>query len=93
MKPSNDIGWALAQAKQHKKVTRTGWNNKNVFIYYVNANSYPVSGNPGSPLEGVYKDDLVPYQAYIAMKTHNDDVVPFVCGMDSLLATDWVEVE
>ena len=83
------IGQAIDGCKNGFKVAREGWNGKGMFIYYVGANSYPVSGNPGSPVKGMFKDDMVPYQAYIAMKTADNTIVPWLCSQSDLLADDW----
>ena len=84
-----NIGWAVVHMKQGEKLTRPSWNGKGMYIYYVEANSYPASGNKLGTMKGVFKDDMVPYQAYIAMKTADDTVVPWICSQSDLLATDW----
>lgn len=83
------IGAAIEKMEKHEKVERAGWNGKGMFIYYVAANSYPVSGNPGSPVKGMFPDDMVPYQAYIAMKTADNTIVPWLCSQSDLLADDY----
>ena len=83
------IGWAVAEMRSGVKVVRKGWNGKGMFIYYVEANSYPASGNKLGTMVGIFKDDMVPYQAYVAMKTADNIVVPWLCSQSDLLATDW----
>lgn len=83
------FGQAIAYMKNGEKVTRESWNNKDIYVYYVPAAKYPASGNALGTMKGKYKDDLVPYQAYLAIKTKDDSVVSFVPGMDSMLAEDW----
>lgn len=87
------FGWAIQRIKEGAKVGRQGWNGKGMFIYYVNANSYPVSGNPGSAVKGIFPDDMVPYQAYIAMKTADNTVVPWLASQSDVLEEDWEEVQ
>jgi len=36
-----NFGQAIEALKQGKKVTRTGWNGKGMFLYYVPAAEYP----------------------------------------------------
>lgn len=87
------FGHAMEFLKQGKKVARKGWNGKGMFLFYVPANKYPADGNKLGTLKGVYQDDLVPYKAYIAMKTVDDEVVPWLASQTDVLADDWVIVE
>ena len=86
------IGWAVQRMKEGAKLTRKAWGNDNVFTYYIPSAKYPASGNTLGTMAGRYEDDLVPYQAYIAIKQKDDTVVPYVFGTDSILADDWEEV-
>lgn len=82
----NGIGWAVKEMQNGAKVARAGWNGKGMFLYYVAANAYPAT----SPVaKHHWGGDLVPYQAYIALKTAQDTVVPWLCSQTDLLATDW----
>lgn len=82
-----DIGMALYHLKHGKKAARTGWNDKNMFIYYVPEGNYTPSTEIAKEL--VNEDGLVPYAPYIAMKTADGTVVPWVCSQTDLLAFDW----
>lgn len=86
-------GQAVEFLKQGKKVARKGWNGKDMFLFYVPANKYPADGNKLGTLKGIYQDDLVPYKAYIAMKTVDGEVVPWRDSQTDVLAEDWVIVE
>lgn len=85
-----DFGRAIQKLKAGYKIARSGWNGKGMFLYYVPENSYPASCNTLKTLEGVFPDDLVPYQAYIAMKTVQNTVVPWLASQTDVLADDWV---
>jgi len=86
----HNFGWALLQLKGDKKVAREGWNGKGMFLYYVPANSYaPQTDIAKEAFDG----NLVPYGAYIAMKTAQDNVVPWLASQTDMLATDWEVVE
>lgn len=87
-----DFGWALHQLRQGNKVQRAGWNGKGMYIYYVPAAKYPASGNTFGTMNGVFKDDMVPYGAYIAMKTADDIVVPWLASQTDMLSEDWCVV-
>lgn len=84
------FGDAIAALKLGCKITRSGWNGKGMFIYYVPAASYPAQQNPNGTMLGWFPDDLVPYRAYIAMKTVDNEVVPWVASQTDILAEDWL---
>lgn len=87
------FGHVLLALQAGKKVARAGWNGKGMFLYYVPANSYPASGNTLGTMKGVFPDDMVPYGAYIAMKTAQDNVVPWLASQTDVLANDWQILE
>lgn len=87
------FGHALVALQSGLKVSRAGWNSKGMFLYYVPANKYPASGNTLGTMKGVFPDDMVPYGAYIAMKTAQDNVVPWLASQTDVLAADWGVVE
>jgi len=80
-----NFGEALEEVKQGCKIARSGWNGKNMFLYYVPANEYPAITEIAKETFG----DMVPYGAYIAMKTAQNNVVPWLASQTDLLAEDW----
>lgn len=81
-----DFGFALKYLKFNSaKVARKNWNGKGMFIYFVPANKYPAQTQVAKDTFG----DMVPYQAYIAMKTVDGSVVPWLASQTDLLAEDW----
>lgn len=84
-----DFGLAIHCLKAGKKVQRAGWNGKGMFLYYVPAASYPMQRNNLETMGGIFPDDMVPYGAYIAMKTAQDNVVPWLASQTDVLAEDW----
>lgn len=84
-----NFGDAIQLLKSGKRLMRSGWNGKGMFLYYVAANKYPVSRNPGSAVAGMFENDMVPYGAYIAMKTAQGNVVPWLASQTDILAEDW----
>lgn len=88
-----DFGTAVEALKQGARVARSGWNGKGMFLYYVPENKYPASRNEHGTMIGVFKDDMVPYGAYIAMKTAQNNVVPWLASQTDVLAEDWQIVE
>lgn len=85
------FGIALEILKKGCKVAREGWNGKGMFLYYVPSASYA----PCTPIgkECATDDGKVPYGAYIAMKTAQGNVVPWLASQTDMLAEDWVVVE
>lgn len=84
------FGEAIDLIKEGNKVARKGWNGKGMFIYYVPPASYPASNNTKGTMKGLFPDDLVPYQGYIAMKTADNTVVPWLASQSDVLSEDWV---
>lgn len=86
------FGLAVEALKKGAKVARAGWNGKGMFLYYVPAAAYPAQRNTLSTMVGVFPNDMVPYCAYIAMKTAQDNVVPWLASQSDVLASDWAIV-
>ncbi len=86
------FGLAIEALKAGKRVARAGWNGKGMFLYYVPAASYPAQRNTFGTMVGAFPDDMVPYCAYIAMKTAQDNVVPWLASQTDMLAEDWTIV-
>jgi hypothetical protein len=83
------FGMAIEALKKGLKVARAGWNGKNMFVYYVAANTYPAQRNPMQNMLGIFPGDMVPYRDYLAMKTVDNQVVPWVASQTDILASDW----
>lgn len=83
------FGLAVEALKKGFKVARAGWNGKGMFLYYVPAASYPAQRNALGTMVGQFPDDMVPYGAYIAMKTAQNNVVPWLASQTDVLANDW----
>lgn len=85
-----DFGEAIAILKDGGKVARKGWNGKGMFLYYVPESAYP----PVTEIaRKTFNGDNVPYSAYIAMKTAQNNVVPWLASQTDMLANDWYEIE
>ena len=85
-----NFGLAIEAAKMGKKIAREGWNGKGMFLYHVPAAAYPPSTEVAK--EAFCGSD-VPYGAYIAMKTAQGNVVPWLASQTDMLADDWKIVE
>lgn len=85
-----DFGTALHLMELGERVQRAGWNGKGMFVYQVPAASYPAQRNAKGVLVGDYPEDMVPYAAYLALKTVSGEVVPWTISQSDALATDWM---
>jgi hypothetical protein len=85
------FGLAIEAMKMGFMVSRAGWNGKGMFVYYVGDDHYPAKSQAAKVFYG--ENGFVPYRAYIAMKTVDDVVVPWVASQTDLLADDWSVVE
>lgn len=83
-----DFGKAIRCLKEGNRVAREGWNGKGMFLYYVPANKYPYTTSIGESIADA--DGNVEYGAYIAMKTAQGNVVPWLASQTDVLAEDWV---
>lgn len=68
------FGEAIEAMKVGLKVSRAGWNGKGMYLYHVAKNSYPAITEIAKKEFG----ESVPYGAYIAMKTAQGNVVPWL---------------
>lgn len=79
------FGEALDALESGQRVQRSGWNGKGMYLYHVPAQSYPAVTEIARNEFG----SMVPYGAYIAMKTAQDNVVPWLASQTDILAKDW----
>ncbi len=90
-----NFGQAIEALKAGRMVARAGWNGKGMFLYYVPANSYPAQTEVATAYWGKNGGNtvpMVPYGAYIAMKTAQENVVPWLASQTDVLAEDWEDV-
>lgn len=86
-----NFGLAIEAAKKGAKITRRGWNGKGMFLYYVPEGRYPARTDAAKSIAA--EDGKVDYGAYIAMKTAQGNVVPWLASQTDILADDWEVVE
>lgn len=84
-----DFSKALEALKAGKKITNTGWNGPNQFLYHVPANSYPALTDIAKKEFGETAD----YGAYIAIKTAQGIVNPWVPSTGDLFSENWEILE
>lgn len=87
MEQALNFGDALHYLKLGKKVSRTGWNGKGMFVYLVPPASYPVQTGAAKAHFG--EGSMVPYNAYLAIKNVDETVSTWVPSVNDCLAGDW----
>ena len=80
-----NFGQAIETMKAGNRVARGGWNGKGMFLYHVPENSYPATTKAAIDTFG----NSVPYGAYIAMKTAQGNVIPWLASQTDMLSDDW----
>lgn len=82
-----DFGWALEALKAGKKVFRSGWKGKGMFLFLVPGSTFKVNR---PPLLGIYPEGKeINYLPHIDMRTADDKVVPWLASQSDVLAMDW----
>lgn len=78
---------ALYQLKNGKRIFRTGWNGKDMFIFLVPGSTFIVNR---APLLGIYPAGTeINYHSHIDMRTATEHIVPWVASHSDLLSNDW----
>jgi hypothetical protein len=86
-----DFSEALSAIKTRRRVARSGWNGKGMFLFLVPGSAFKVDR---PPLLGIYPEGTpINYHGHIDMKTAQGYVVPWVASQSDLLADDWFEVQ
>lgn len=86
-----DFGQALENLKEGKRVSRRGWNGKDMFLFLVPGSSFIVNR---PPLLGIYPEGtLINYLPHIDMRTANGEIVPWLASQSDLLGEDWIVLD
>lgn len=87
-----DIGAAVAALKRGERVTRDGWNGRNMWLSLTPSRVVRTE-QFWSPRNQEYAktqgDECAIVREYVTMKTVNGEIVPWVCSQTDLLADDW----
>lgn len=88
---SFDFSAALLHIKAGRKVARSGWNGKRMFVFLVPGSTFTVNR---PPLLGIYPEGTaIDYCPHIDMKTADGKVVPWLASQTDVLADDWTIAE
>ena len=84
-----NFGQAIEVLKTGNKVTRVGWNGKDMFLFLVQGSQFKVNR---PPLLGIYPEGTeINYRPHIDMKTVNGEIVHWVASQSDLLEEDWIQ--
>jgi hypothetical protein len=84
-----NFGRALELLREGKRVSRSGWNGKGMFVFLVPGSTFQVNR---PPLLGIYPEGTrINYCPHIDMRTADDRVVPWLASQTDVLAEDWEE--
>ena len=84
---NNDFSTALKWIKEGKRVARTGWNGKNMFLFLVPGSRFTVNREPLMSILG--EGTEVDYHGHVDMRTATGQIVPWLCSQTDMLAEDW----
>lgn len=83
-----NFGQALEALKQGKRVSRSGWNGKGMWLVLIPGSTFKVE--EGRPLaKHISIGTEVNYHAHIDMKTAQNTIVPWLASQTDVLAEDW----
>lgn len=85
----NTFGWAIKQLQDGKKVSRSGWNGKGMFLIYV-PGTKDAKLNEGTPYQKALNSNIVTINPHIDMYTATGEFQPgWLASQTDMLATDW----
>jgi hypothetical protein len=88
---SMPFGTAISCLKKGMKVSRAGWNGKDMFLFLVPGSTFKVNR---APLMGIYPEGTeINYCPHIDMKTADGSVVPWLASQTDVLSEDWGVVD
>lgn len=83
-----NFGQALEALKQGKCVSREGWNGKGMYVFIIGTTIHEPGIGGWTYTNG--KNDNLPLLPFIAMKTADEKVVPWLASQTDILSEDWV---
>lgn len=89
-----DFSDALQNLKNGKKIFRTGWNGKSMYVVLQRGypEGIPINENTAESI-GAPVGTVCVFRPYLTMKTVNDEFVPWVASQTDLLEDDWQVME
>lgn len=92
MPEGKDFGWALAQLREGKRVQRSGWNGREMWIVLVD--DWGFGGQAATNWDKPASVTSLPQvSSFIGMKTADNKFVPWTVSQTDVLAADWQVVD
>ena len=88
-----NFGQALEALKEGKYVQRIGWNGKGMYIFLIGSDMFKNQPGIGGWTFTNGKNDNIELCPFIAMKTADNKVVPWLASQTDILAEDWQVIE
>ena len=86
------FGDAIQALKDGKKVSRSGWNGKGMFLVFI-AGTKDAKLTEGTPYEVALKSNIVTINPHIDMYTTTGEMQPgWLASQADMLSDDWVIV-
>lgn len=82
-----DFSDALKAIKAGKRVARSGWNGKNMFVFLVPGSNFKVNREPLLSILG--EGTEVTYRPHIDMRAADGTIVPWLASQTDIMADDW----
>lgn len=82
-----NFGLAIEAMRKGEKVARAGWNGKGMYVFLIGID--PTHPGIGGWTYTNGKNDNMPLLPFIAMKTADNKVVPWLASQTDMLAEDW----
>ena len=85
-----NFGQAIEAMKDGKKVQRSGWNGKGMYVCYKDGYPNGVPANEShAKTHNMEVGELVKYQPYLEMRTAQNMFVPWLASQSDMLSNDW----
>jgi Protein of unknown function (DUF2829) len=84
------FGLAVEALKLGKKVARSGWNGKGMWLALIAGENWGIGGHAPYDLPG---GDHITHASFIGMRTADCKFVPWLASQTDVLADDWSIVE
>jgi hypothetical protein len=94
MGDSYDFSEALRRVKAGRKIQRSGWNGKGMYVVYQKAypEGVPINKNTSEAI-GQPEGTVCKFLPYLMMRTAQGEFVPWLISQTDALADDWADIE
>lgn len=90
------FGVAIEYMKRGDRITREGWNGKGMYLYMVKSARTCVpmrTADLYNTEDPMVEPKIMTQRPYIAMKTVDDEIVPWTASQTDILANDWMVIQ